>query len=156
MTSRIDITPEQLPEQLRPLLTAYLEARRQADAAFNAQRVAPVHGKHQLQAPLDEANTKAGEARVALLEGTREHPVEMRQYSHARYAACVERAREHLQEAERELRSAADHAAVHASVRDGRPTVNSERGHEAQGKKAVMFSVGMVRETADSLPEGID
>ncbi|AZQ35939.1 hypothetical protein EJ357_22680 [Streptomyces cyaneochromogenes] len=156
MTTRVEITEEQLPEQLRPLLAAYRETRQKAADAFNDQRVAPVHAKHQLQAPLDEANRAASEAHTALLEGSREHPQEIRQYSHARFAACVERAREHLVAAEQELRKAAGHAAVHASVRDGRPTVNAERGQESPGKKAAMFAIGLVQDAAGSLPDGID
>ncbi|KAB1149239.1 hypothetical protein F7R91_05630 [Streptomyces luteolifulvus] len=156
MTTRVEITAEQLPEQLRPLLAAYLEARGQAADAFNDQRVAPVRGKHLLQAPLDEANRKAGEAHAALLEGTREHPLEMRQHAHAKFAAAVERAREHLQAAEAELRAAAGFAAVHGSVRDGKPCVNLERGQESPGRKAAMFARGLVQDAAGSLPDAVD
>lgn len=156
MTTRVEITEEQLPEQLRPQLAAYLEARRAAESALNDHRCAPVARKHHLQAPLDEANRNAGEAHIALLEGTREHPVEMRQHAHAKFSASVERAREHLQAAERELRAAAGHAAVHGSVRDGKPCVNVERGLESGGRKAALFAVGLVQDAAGSLPDGID
>lgn len=156
MTTRVEITEEQFPEQLRPLLAEYRAARQKAADALNDQRVAPVAGKHHLQAPLDEANREAGAAHVTLLEGTREHPQEMRQHSHARFAASVERAREHLQAAEQELRAAAGHAAVHGSVRDGKPCVNAERGQESAGRKAAMFAIGLVQDAAGSLPDGID
>lgn len=156
MTTRVELTPEQLPEQLRPLLTDYLEARKEAGTAHNNFRVAPVRDKHHFQAPLDDANRKAAEAHVALLEASREQPGAMREYSHARFAAAVERAREHLAAAEAELRVAAGHAAVHGSVRDGRPTVNVERGQESAGRKAALFAAGLVRDAADGLPESID
>jgi hypothetical protein len=156
MTTRVEITEEQLPEQLRPLLVAHLDARRAAGDAHNDVRVAGIREKHLMQGPLDEANRKAAEAHVALLEATREQPGAMREYAHARFAASVERAREHLAAAEQELRSAAGFAAVHGSVRDGRPCVNPERGHEAPGKKRALFSVGLVQDAAGSLPDAID
>jgi hypothetical protein len=156
VTTRVEITEEQLPEQLRPLLADFLAARRAAETALNDHRCAPVAGKHHLQEPLDEANRKASEAHVALLEGTREHPTQMREHNHARFATAVERAREHLQAAEQELRAAAGFAAVHAAVRDGKPTVNFERGMESPGRKSAMFSIGLVQDAAGSLPDGID
>ncbi|GAB2946660.1 hypothetical protein [Streptomyces heilongjiangensis] len=156
MTTRVEISAPQLPEPLRPLLEAYKAAQREAADAHNRLRVAAIPQKHALQAPADEASRKAGEAHVALLEATRERPLEMRQYSHAQFAAAVERAREHLAAAERELRAAAGHAAVHGSVRDGKPCVNTERGGSAAGLTAAMFAVGLVQEAAGALPDAID
>ncbi|MFC4500665.1 MULTISPECIES: hypothetical protein [Streptomyces] len=156
MTTHVHITAEQLPEQLRPLLAAFVEAQGAARTAANDFRIAGIRDKHMLQAPLDDANRTAAAAHVALLEGTREQPGVMREYSHAKFAAAVERAREHLQAAEAELRAAAGHAAVHGSVRDGKPCVNSERGMESQGRKAALFAVGLVQEAAGHLPDAID
>lgn len=156
MTSQVEIKPEHLPEQLRPLLEQYTEtqqAAREADRRLNATHISQ---RGPLQEEADKAGAAARDAHAALIEGTREHPAEIRQYSHARFAASVERAREHLQAAEAELRAAAGYSAVHGSIRDGKPTVNAERGFEAAGKKRAMFSVGLVREAADSLPEDVD
>lgn len=156
MASRIEITAEQLPEQIRPLLETFQTAQREVADAHNRLRVAGIPEKHALQGPADDATRKAGAAHVALLEGTREHPTEMRQYSHAKFSAAVERAREHLAQAEAELRAAAGHAAVHGAVRDGKPCVNFDRGMEASGRKTALFAVGLVQDAAGSLPESID
>lgn len=156
MSTRVEITVEQLPEQLRPLLAAYAEAQQAAKTADSKLRCAGIQEKRTLQGPADDANRAVAEAHTALLEATREHPLEMRQYSHAQFVAAVERSREYLQAAEAELRAAAGHAAVHGSIRDGRPTVNVERGAEALGKKAALFAVGLVQEAAGALPDGID
>lgn len=156
MTTRVELTAEQLPEQLRPLLADYHAKQRQALDAHQALSRAGIQDKHKLSGPAEDAARDAAEAHRALVEGTREHPTEIRQHNHARFAACVERAREHLQAAEAELRAAAGHAAVHGSVRDGRPTVNAERGTESQGLKAAMFAVGLVRDAAGQLPDAID
>jgi hypothetical protein len=156
MSTRVELVPDQLPEQMRPLFAAYTEAQQEAGKAHDNFRTAGVRQKHQMQGPLDAANRKAAEAHQALLEATREQPGAMREYSHARFAACVERAHEHLAAAERELRAAAGHAAVHGSVRDGRPTVNTERGAEGAGRKSAMYAAGVVRDAAASLPDSID
>lgn len=156
MTTQVHITADQLPDQLRPLLADFLEAQGQAHDAHRELTTAPIPERHKLQGPAEEAANKAREAHTTLLEGTREHPVEMRQHAHARFAASVERAREHLAAAEQELRTAAGHAAVHGSVRDGKPCVNTERGAESPGKKAALFAVGLVRDAADSLPDAVD
>ncbi|MFG3235001.1 hypothetical protein ACGFZG_24995 [Streptomyces antibioticus] len=159
MTSHVQITEQQLPEQLRLLLATFEEAQRAARAAADDFRRASIRDKHGLQGPLDEANRAAAEAHVELLEGTRAHPLEMRQYSHAQFASAVERARDHMQAAEAELRAAAGHAAVYASVRPGRPCVNTERverAEQAPGKQRAMFTVSMLREVIGALPEGVD
>ncbi|MEW2083473.1 hypothetical protein [Streptomyces sp. NPDC005283] len=155
MTTRVEIKPEQLPEALRPLLEQHTAAQTAAHDAHRRLTATPYPNRGPVQEEADKAGTAAREAHTALLEGTREHPLEMRQYAHARFASSIERAREHLQAAEAELRAAAGHAAVHGSVRDGRPTVNAERGAESPGKKAALFSVGLVRDAADSLPDSI-
>ncbi|MFG2948163.1 hypothetical protein [Streptomyces adustus] len=156
MTTRVELTPEQMPEQLRPLLVTFKEAQKAADEATNNMRIAPVREKHHLQAPLDDANRQAAEAHVALLEATRENPTLMRDHAAAKFAACVERAREALEAADSELRAAAGHAAVFSSVRSGKPTVNTERAEQAPGKQRAMFSVSLLREVRESLPEDID
>lgn len=156
MTTRVELAPEQMPEQLRPLLAAYTEAQRRALDAHQALTRAGIADKPALAGPAEDAARAAAEAHRALLEGTREQPMQMRQYSHAQYMAAVERAREHLQAAEAELRAAAGHAAVHGAIRDGKPTVNFERGMESVGRKAALFVVGVVQEAVSHLPDGID
>ncbi|TQE40244.1 hypothetical protein Sipo8835_00080 [Streptomyces ipomoeae] len=156
MTTRVEIVASQLPEQLRPLLVAFTEAQKEAGEAHRRLSIAAISEKPTLKGPADDAARKASEAHVALLEGTRERPMELRQYSHAQFSAAVERAREHLAAAEAELRTAAGHAAVHGAVRDGKPTVNFERGLEAAGRKRALFAVGLVQDAAGSLPDAID
>lgn len=156
MTTRVELTLEQLPEQLRPLLADYHAKQRQALDAHQALSRAGIQDKPKLSGPAEEAARDAAEAHTALLEATREHPTEMRQYSHAKFMAAVERAREHLAAAEAELRTAAGHAAVFAAVRDGRPTLNVERGAEGAGRKRAMYAAGVVRDASGSLPDAID
>jgi hypothetical protein len=156
VSTRIEIVAEQLPEQLRPLLDAFVDAQRAAAEAQRALSCAGIPDKPALKGPADDATRAATEAITSLLEGTREHPQEMRQYSHARFSAAVERAREHLAAAEAELRKAAGHAAVHGAVRDGKPTVNYDRGMETPGRNRALFAVGLVQEAAGRLPESID
>lgn len=156
MTSQVHITAEQLPEPLRPLLADYHQAQQEAQTAHRNATTAPRESRHELQELAQAAARKTAETKTALLDGTREHPTEMREHTHARFMSCIERAREHLQTAEQELRAAAGFSAVHHSVLGGKPTVNTERGHDAPGKKRAMLSVGLVRDATDSLPEDLD
>lgn len=156
MTTRVELAPEQLPEQLRGLLTDYHDKQRRALDAHQALSRAGIQDKHKLSGPAEDAARDAAEAHRALVESTREHPVEMRQHSHAKYMAAVERAREHLAAAEAELRTAAGHAAVYGGVRAGRPCVNYERGMESPGRKAALFALGTVQDAASNLPDAID
>lgn len=156
MSTRVEIVEQQLPEQLRPLLVDYHQAQRRALDAHQALTRAGVPDKPALAGPAEDTARDAAEAHRLLLEATREQPMQMRQHAHAQYMAAVERAREHLQAAEAELRVAAGHAAVHGSVRDGRPTVNFERGLDAKGRQAALFVVGVVQEAVSHLPDSID
>ncbi|MET9099596.1 hypothetical protein [Streptomyces antibioticus] len=159
MTTRVELTPEQVPEQLRGLLVNYMEAQRRAlDAKQAVQRVA-IPERHKLAGRAEETAREAAAAHVALMEATREQPDAMRAFSAARFAASVGRAREFLQAAEAELRTAAGHARVSASVRPGRPCVNTERierAEQAPGLQRAMGVVSLLREVIDSLPEDID
>ena len=156
MYGRIEVTAEQLPEQLRPLLAAYLEAQAEAVETARALNCAPITTKRELKGPADDAEREAAEAHHKLVEATREQPGPMREYSNARFHTAVESAREHLTAAEAELRTAAGHAAVHASIRPGKPCVSPERGMESAGLKRAMFAVCVVRDSVSSLPEDID
>lgn len=156
MTTNVHVTAEQLPEPLRPLLVSYREAQQAARDAHTALSRAGIRDKHALQGPADEAARDAGHAHTALLEATRENPTLMRDHSAAKFAACVERAREAMATAEAELRAAATHAAVFSSIRDGKPTVNTERAEQAPGKQRAMLTVSLLRDVIAALPEDID
>lgn len=156
MSSIVTIKAEQLPEALRPALKEYEEAQLAAGEARRALNVAPVADKHSLKPAVDKAVADAQAAHTALLEATRAQPSAIRDHSNAAFAACVERAREHLAQAEAELRAAAGHAAVWGSVRPGRPTVNIERGDQTPGRLRAMFAVGQVREAVEALPEDVE
>ncbi|MPY34101.1 hypothetical protein FNH09_23485 [Streptomyces adustus] len=155
MTTRVELAPEQLPEQLRPLLVSFQEAQRRGLDAHQAVTRAPIPERHKLTGTAEEAAREAAVAHTALLEATRQSPTPMRDHSAAAYASCVEKAREALATAEAELRAAAGHASVYASVRPGKPLVNTERGVEAPGRQRAMLSVSLLREVVDSLPESL-
>ena len=156
MSSIVTIRPEQLPEALRPQFKEYEAAQVAAGEARRAVNVAAVADKHALRPVADKAVADAQAAHTALCEATRAQPSAIRDHCGAAFAACVERAREHLQAAEAELRSAAGHAAVWGSVRPGRPTVNAERGGQTPGRLRAMFAVGQIREALDALPEDVE
>lgn len=159
MSTTVTIKAEQLPDVLRPQLAQFEEAQRAATEARRALNVASIADKHALAPLADKALVDAQAAHVALCEATRAQPSACRDYSSAAFAGCTERAREHMRAAEAELRAAAGHAAVFSSVRDGKPLVNTdrvERAEQAPGRRRAMFSVSLLREVLDSLPEDVE
>lgn len=153
MSEYVTLTLEQLPEQLRPHLQTYLDAQKAAREARDGHDRAHLSAKGDF--PIEKTQEAAHAAHAQLMERTAESTIQMQQHSEARHGACVARAREHLAAAEAELLAAAGHAALWASVRPGRPTVNGERGQTSEGRQRTMSAVSAVRAAAARLPEGV-
>ncbi|MFE5872128.1 hypothetical protein ACFQ6V_26255 [Streptomyces roseifaciens] len=157
MTSVVSLKPEHIPGELRGLLETYETATRIAGELHQRLVHTPLGAtRTALEAEHGQAADNSKVAHQALAAATRDHAPQMRQHAANAFATAVDQARANITAAEVALRDAAALAALHASLRDGRPNLNADTRTAADSKprQRCMAAVSALRDL--DLPDGID
>nr|WSY53801.1 hypothetical protein OG999_29280 [Streptomyces sp. NBC_00886] len=154
----VTLNPAHVPSEIRVPLEEFQTAR--AATAGLAKQTAVSSGaeRAELQEQHDQAAALTAAAYTVLEDATRTYGPLMQQTAAGAYFTAIERARTGLAEAETLLREAAQAAALHASIRYGKGTVNTdnERADRSKARAHVMRNVSGLRDLLSDLPEGLD
>lgn len=156
MSLAVSLNPRHVPAIVRGPLAAVMEASTAQNELHHRLSVAPMEARPELQEQYDQAAEAGAAALAELTAATAENAPAMRAAAGNAFAAAIERARGHIAAAVTELRDAADAAALHAQIKDGRPTLNasSERAERSKARGTCMRAAGELRNL--ELPEDLD
>lgn len=156
MSLAVSLDPRHVPAVVRSPLEAVMAASATQTELHSQLAVAPMEARPELQEQYDQAVEAGNAAFSELVAATIENAPAMRASAGNAFASAVERARGHIAAAVTELRDAAAAAALHAQIRDGKPTINSssERAARSKARGACMLAAGELRNL--ELPEDLD